>query len=93
MRITAFIIKSTIQPMNNFFRTLIAGYGATKLGGGCFSMIIIFILIYVALGQCNRTPVRADESSKKPAMVTYQKNQFIVPEQAGRKNIGYQRVR
>ena len=40
--------------MNNFFRTIIAGYGAKKLGGGCFSTILIFILIYVALGQCNK---------------------------------------
>ncbi|MEO6150230.1 MAG: hypothetical protein ABIN95_04315 [Mucilaginibacter sp.] len=41
--------------MNSFFKALIAGYGAKKLGGGCFSTIVIFILIYVALGQCNRT--------------------------------------
>ncbi|MDB5121562.1 MAG: rane protein [Sphingobacteriales bacterium] len=40
--------------MNNFFKTIIAGYGAKKLGGGCFSTILIFILIYVALGQCNK---------------------------------------
>jgi hypothetical protein len=39
--------------MNNLFRTLIAGYGAKKLGGGCLSTILIFILIYYALGQCN----------------------------------------
>jgi hypothetical protein len=80
--------------MNNFFRTLIAGYGATKLGGGCFSMIVIFILIYVALGQCNRQPARADEQhSKKPAMITYKQNKFIVPEQVGKKNVVYPRVR
>jgi hypothetical protein len=40
--------------MNNFFRTLIAGYGAKKLGGGCFSTILVFIVIYWALGTCNR---------------------------------------
>ena len=39
--------------MNNFFRALIAGYGAHKLGGGCFGTIIVFILIWVALGQCS----------------------------------------
>ena len=39
--------------MNNFFRALIAGYGAKKLGGGCFGTIIVFIIIYYALGQCN----------------------------------------
>lgn len=42
--------------MNNFFRTIIAGYGAKKLGGGCFSTILIFIVIYYLLGQCNKTP-------------------------------------
>jgi hypothetical protein len=38
--------------MNNFFRTIIAGYGAKKLGGGCFSTIIIFVIIYMLLGKC-----------------------------------------
>ena len=41
--------------MNNFFRGIIAAYGAKKLGGGCFSTIIIFIAIYVLLGQCNQS--------------------------------------
>ncbi len=40
--------------MNNLFRGLIAGYGAKKLGGGCFSTILIFILIYWGLGTCNK---------------------------------------
>ena len=40
--------------MNNLFRSLIAGYGAKKLGGGCFSTILIFVLIYWALGTCNK---------------------------------------
>ena len=44
--------------MNNIFRGLIAGYGAKKLGGGCFSTILIFILIYWALGNCNATTKR-----------------------------------
>jgi len=39
--------------MNNLFRGLIAGWGAKKLGGGCFSTILIFIIIWYALGQCN----------------------------------------
>jgi hypothetical protein len=42
--------------MNRFFRALIAGYGAKKLGGGCFSTILIFIVIYWALGKCNSSP-------------------------------------
>jgi hypothetical protein len=40
--------------MNNFFRGIIAAWGAKKLGGGCFSTIIIFIVIYVLLGKCNQ---------------------------------------
>ena len=40
--------------MNAFFKTIIAGWGAKKLGGGCLSTILIFVLIYVALGQCNK---------------------------------------
>lgn len=39
--------------MNKLFRTIIAGYGAKKLGGGCLSTILIFIIIYYALGNCN----------------------------------------
>lgn len=39
--------------MNNFLRALIAGYGAKKLGGGCFGFILVFILIYWLLGYCN----------------------------------------
>lgn len=39
--------------MNKFLRALIAGYGAKKLGGGCLGTILVFILIYLALGYCN----------------------------------------
>lgn len=39
--------------MNKLFRGLIAGYGAKKLGGGCLSTIIIFIIIYMLLGHCS----------------------------------------
>jgi hypothetical protein len=35
--------------MNGLFRTLIAGYGAKKLGGGCVGTIIVFIIIYMLL--------------------------------------------
>lgn len=41
-----------LKLMNNFFRTIIAGYGAKKLGGGCLSTILIFVIIYYALGHC-----------------------------------------
>jgi hypothetical protein len=39
--------------MNKFFRALIAGYGAKKLGGGCLGTVLVFIVIWVALGQCS----------------------------------------
>jgi hypothetical protein len=39
--------------MNKLFRALIAGYGAKKLGGGCFSTVLIFVILYYLLGQCN----------------------------------------
>ena len=38
--------------MNNIFRGLFAAYGAKKLGGGCLGTIVVFILIWVVLGQC-----------------------------------------
>ncbi len=55
--------------MNNFFRTIIAGYGAKKLGGGCLSTVIIFFLIYYALGQCNQAPTRATAPSRSTGQV------------------------
>jgi hypothetical protein len=39
--------------MNGFFKTIIAGYGAKKLGGGCISTILVFVVIYMLLGHCN----------------------------------------
>jgi len=53
--------------MNSFFKTIIAGWGAKKLGGGCLSTIIIFVLIYMALGQCSREPGRTTQIHKKAA--------------------------
>lgn len=44
--------------MNNFFRALIAGWGAKKIGGGCLSTIIVFVIIYYALGTCNSHPTQ-----------------------------------
>ena len=50
--------------MNNFVRTLIAGWGAKKLGGGCLSTIVVFIVIYYALGTCNSHPVQTTAPQK-----------------------------
>jgi hypothetical protein len=36
--------------MRNIFRALIAGWGARKLGGGCLTTIIIFLILYWLLG-------------------------------------------
>ncbi|MDT3405178.1 hypothetical protein [Mucilaginibacter terrae] len=57
--------------MNSFFKALIAGWGAKKLGGGCLSTIVIFIVIYTLLGKCDN---RADAAIKhqKPAHVVTQ---------------------
>ncbi len=49
--------------MNNFFRALIAGYGAKKLGGGCFSTILIFIVIWYALGYCGNNSRAATKAA------------------------------
>lgn len=37
--------------MNGFFKAIIAGYGAKKLGGGCLGTIIVFIILYFLLGK------------------------------------------
>ena len=37
--------------MRGIFRTLLAGYGAKKLGGGCISTVIIFLILYWLLGK------------------------------------------
>lgn len=37
--------------MSKLLRGLVAGYGAKKLGGGCLSTIIVFFLLWWALGH------------------------------------------
>ncbi len=62
--------------MNKFIRALIAGYGAKKLGGGCLSTILIFIVIYWALGTCNakthKSPAPSTQNTliKSPRSIT-----------------------
>lgn len=41
-----------IISMRDWLRTLIAGYGAYKWGGGCVGTILVFIIIYWLLGHC-----------------------------------------
>jgi len=56
--------------MNNFFRTIIAGWGAKKLGGGCLSTIIIFAVIYMLLGKCNNNTARAGQNPSQSQKAT-----------------------
>lgn len=60
--------------MPKWLRALIAGYGAKKLGGGCLSTILIFFVIYWALGQCNRpatqrTEIKTGQPVRKAALL------------------------
>jgi len=36
--------------MSKILRGLAAGWGAKKLGGGCFSTIVVFIILWWLLG-------------------------------------------
>jgi hypothetical protein len=37
--------------MSKLLRGMAAGYGAKKLGGGCFSTVIIFLILWWLLGH------------------------------------------
>lgn len=39
------------SPVSKLLRGLAAGYGAKKMGGGCLSTILIFILLWWLLGN------------------------------------------
>jgi hypothetical protein len=54
--------------MPDWLKAIIAGYTAKKLGGGCLSTILIFFLIYFALGQCHHS-VQGHVTARKPASV------------------------
>ena len=41
--------------MPDWLKAIIAGYTAKKLGGGCLSTVLIFVLVYFALGQCHHS--------------------------------------
>jgi hypothetical protein len=58
--------------MNNFFRGIIAAWGAKKLGGGCLSTIIIFALIYMMLGKCNSNSAKATPAGGTKTTATTQ---------------------
>ena len=56
--------------MNKLVRALIAGWGAKKIGGGCISTVIVFIIIYYALGTCNSHPVQTHTVPAKTSSVS-----------------------
>jgi hypothetical protein len=37
--------------MSKLLRGVAAGYGAKKLGGGCFGTIIVFVILWYLLGH------------------------------------------
>lgn len=37
--------------MRNILRALLAGWGARKLGGGCITTIIIFVILFWLIGR------------------------------------------
>lgn len=39
------------EPMSKLLRGIAAGYGAKKLGGGCISTVLIFLLLWWLLGN------------------------------------------
>ena len=65
--------------MPNWLRALIAGYGAKKLGGGCFSTILVFIVIYYALGQCNHPAANAPARQGAIKRVQPAKTAMVLP--------------
>jgi hypothetical protein len=47
-------LRSTLRErteMSKILRGLAAGWGAKKLGGGCFTTILVFILLWWLLGN------------------------------------------
>ena len=47
---TIFLTHLERLDMNNFWRTLIAGYAGWKWGGGCLGFVVVFIIVFYLLG-------------------------------------------
>jgi hypothetical protein len=43
--------RVSLDAVSKLLRGVAAGWGAKKLGGGCFSTIIIFIVLWYLLGN------------------------------------------
>jgi hypothetical protein len=39
------------EPMSKLLRGVAAGWGAKKLGGGCFTTILVFVVLWYLLGH------------------------------------------
>lgn len=39
--------------MSKLLRAIVAGYGAKKLGGGCLSTVLVFLLLWWLLSYCD----------------------------------------
>ncbi len=63
--------------MNKLVRALIAGWGAKKLGGGCLGTILVFIIIYYALGTCNSHPAQTVPQRNSGVQAPAQKSHQI----------------
>ena len=67
--------------MNRLIRALIAAWGAKKVGGGCLTTIVVFFIIYYALGTCNQHPSRRTSQLSVPvsetAAMIYSRNTFL----------------
>ena len=73
--------------MNNLFRGLIAGYGAKKLGGGCFSTIIVFLVIWYALGHCGNDNTTRQSNPRTGSVIRLHKaNVAVTPASVKYKN-------
>jgi|UPI0003FFD12A hypothetical protein len=46
------VTDKNITIMQNWLRTLLAGYAGYKWGGGCLGFIAIFAIVYFLLGHC-----------------------------------------
>ena len=81
--------------MNKLVRALIAGWGAKKIGGGCITTIIVFFIIYYALGTCNSHPVQTVPQKRSgiqvPAHTTSQR--FYTNSRQGLKTLDPENVK
>jgi len=46
-----FIDNGGMQIMSKLLRGVVAGWGASKLGGGCFTTVLVFVLLWWLLGS------------------------------------------